>query len=136
MLKNEQFQLYGKTVTGEESELELEKAARKRYLKLKMRESLAHEIGDDPDAITDVLRTVLLCYGVSSGLITDKSVIERVNSYASEMLAGYGGADNMLDVIEFDKEAVGRHVVMGFFKAKAEIDAAKTSEDVRMIDLP
>jgi hypothetical protein len=136
MLKNEQFEMYGQVLTGAETDLELAKLARKRYLKIKMRQGLAHEVGDDKDTITDVLRLALLCYGISSGIVTDTNAIARTNAYVAEMIMGYGGADNMLDILEFCRDAVGRHVVAGFFAAKVAIDAAETVDDVRMVDLP
>lgn len=136
MLPSEQFEMYGQVLTGTETELDLAKLARRRYLKIKMRQGLAHEVGDDPDTTTDVLRTALLCYAVSAGLVTDAPVITRLNTYVGEMIAGYGGAEAVLDVLEFDKDAVGRHVVEGYFAAKATIDEAETVEAVNAVDLP
>jgi len=136
MLNSEQFEMYGQVLTGDETELELAKLARKRYLKIKMRQGLSHEVGDDPDTITDMLRVILLCHGVNAGIITDAAHIGRINTYVGEMIMGYGGPASMLDIIEFDKDAVGRHVVAGFFAAKAAVDAAQTVDDVRMVDLP
>lgn len=136
MLKNEQFEMYGQVLVGDETALELAKLARKRYLKIKMRMALAHEVGDDPDTITDMLRVILLCHGVTAGLITDKTHVIRINQYVGEMIQGYGGPESMLDIIEFDKDAVGRHVLAGYFIAKEAIDQAATLDEVRMIDLP
>lgn len=50
--------------------------------------------------------------------------------------AEYGGPKVVLDVLEFDKDAVGRHVVAGYFVAKSAIDAAETVEVVNVVDLP
>ena len=136
MLKDEQFELYGKVIDGTESELDLAKLLRVRYLKMKMRERLAHEIGDDPDSLTDTIRSVLICYGVSSGIITDQQVISRLNSYVSEMIQKYGGATAIMDILEFDKDAVDVHVMSGYFPAKLAIMAAALPEEVMAIDLP
>ncbi|MDY0331840.1 MAG: hypothetical protein RBR52_15285 [Thiomonas sp.] len=131
-----EFQTYGRLLTGEETELEKAKLARTRYLKLKIRKPLAVAIGDDPDTITDVLRAVLLCHAIQAGIVTDPAVITRLRTYVQEMLEGYGGAEAIMDVLEYDKAMIGQHVMLGYFAAKAMIDAATTPEDVMMIDLP
>lgn len=130
-----EFQTYGRLLTGAETDLEKAKLARIRYLKLKMRKPLAVAIGDDPDTITDVLRAVLLCHAIHAGIVTDTLIIARLRSYVQEMIEGYGGAASIMDVLEYDKAMIGEHVLMGYFAAKAMIDAATTPEDVMMIDL-
>lgn len=136
MTRQEQFELYGKYLDGTETELALQKLSRIRYLKLKMRDRLAADIGDDPDALTDVLRCVLISQGINIGLVTDASVIARHKQYIGEMLAGYGGAENIMDVLEFDKECIGHYVLAGYFVAKAQIDAAEDADAVMSVDLP
>jgi hypothetical protein len=131
-----EFQTYGRLLTGEETELEKAKLARTRYLKLKMRKPLAAAIGDDPDTITDVLRAVLLCHAIQAGLVTDATIIARLRAYVQEMLDGYGGAAAIMDVLEYDKAMIGQHVMLGYFAAKAMVDAAETIEDVMDADLP
>lgn len=134
--KELEFQLYGQYLTGSETELEKAKLARARYLKVKMRKRLAAEIGDDPDTITDIMRAVLLCYSVSVGIVTDPDVIARLNVYIVEMLAGYAGPGNIMDVLEYDKAMIQQHVLMGYFAAKAQLMAADTVEEVCGVDLP
>ena len=136
MTKQEEFALYGCYLTGIETELEKAKLARARYLKCKMRQQLASAIGDDPDTITDVLRAVLLCHAIRSGIVTDQHVIDRMGDYVQDMIDGYGGAEAIMDVLEYDKDMIGQHVVRGYFAAKAMIDAAETPEDVMLVDLP
>ena len=136
MTKQEEFELYGKYLDGTETELELQKLARIRYLKLKMRDRLAADIGDDPDALTDVLRCVLISQGINQGIITDTAIIARHKLYIEEMLIGYGGAEAIMDVLEYDKDMIGQHVLMGYFAAKAMVDAAETVDDVMTVDLP
>ncbi len=134
--KEFEFQTYGRLLTGDETELEKAKLARVRYLKIKMRKPLAIAIGDDPDTITDVLRAVLLCHAIQAGLVTDATIIARLRAYVQEMLDGYGGAAAIMDVLEYDKAMIGQRVMLGYFAAKAMVDAAETPEDVMMIDLP
>lgn len=136
MTKNEQFELYGKHLDGTETNIELQKLARVRYLKLKMRDRLAADIGDDPDALTDVLRCVLISQGINQGIITDAALIARHKAYIMEMLEGYGGAESIMDVLEYDKQMIGQHVLVGYFTAKAMVEAAETVEDVMDVDLP
>lgn len=136
MTKQEEFELYGKYLDGTETELDLQKLLRIRYLKLKMRDRLAADIGDDPDALTDVLRCVLISQAINQGIITDAVLIARHKTYIAEMLAGYGGAEAIMDVLEYDKAMIGQHVLMGYFAAKAMVDAAETVEDVMAVDLP
>ena len=136
MTKQEEFELYGKYLDGTETEIDLQKLMRVRYLKLKMRDRLAADIGDDPDALTDVLRCVLIAQGINIGIVTDPGIIARHAQYIEEMLEGYGGAANIVDVLEYDKQRIGQHVLAGYFVAKAKIDAAETPEDVMLVDLP
>ena len=135
MTKQEEFALYGCYLTGIETELEKAKLARARYLKCKMRKPLAAAIGDDPDTITDVLRAVLLCHAIQSGIVTDQAIIERLRVYVQEMLAGYGGADAIMDVLEYDKDMIGQHVVRVYFAAKASLMSAATVDEVMLVDL-
>lgn len=135
MPKQEEFELYGKYLDGTETELELQKLSRIRYLKLKMRDRLAADIGDTPDALTDVLRCVLISQCINLGIVTDADIIARHAQYIGEMLEGYGGAEAIMDVLEYDKHRIGQHVLDGYFMAKAQIDLAETAEDVMMIDL-
>ena len=136
MTKQEEFELYGKYLDGAETALDLQKLSRIRYLKLKMRDKLAADIGDDPDALTDVLRCVLIAQGINLGIVTDPDIIARHAQYIGEMLEGYGGAANIMDVLEFDKGCIGQHVISGYFVAKVQIDAAETPEDIMLVDLP
>ena len=135
MTKDEEFALYGCHLNGNETELEKARLARARYLKCKMRKPLAAAIGDDPDTITDVLRAVLLCHAIQSGIVTDQTVIERMSAYVQDMIDGYGGAEAIMDVLEYDKDMIGMHVVRGYFAAKASLMSAATVDDVMLVEL-
>jgi hypothetical protein len=128
--------MYGQYLTGNETDLEKAKLARARYLKLKMRAGLAADIGDDPDTITDVLRAVLMCQAINLGLVTDEGLVSRMRAYISEMIQGYGGAESIMDVLEYDKQKIGQHVMLGYFAAKAMLQVAETLDDVMAVDLP
>ena len=135
MTKDEEFELYGCYLNGDETALEKDKLARARYLKCKMRQQLAAAIGDDPDTITDVLRAVLLCHAIQSGLVTDQTVIERMGAYVQDMIDWYGGAEAIMDVLEYDKDMIGQHVVRGYFAAKASLMSAAAVDDVMLVEL-
>ena len=135
MTKDEELTLYGCHLAGGETELEKAKLARERYLKCKMRRQLSAVIGDDPDTITDVLRAVLLCHAIQSGIVTDQHVIDRMGDYVQEMIDGYGGAEAIMDVLEYDKDMIGQHVVAGYFAAKASLMSAATVDDVMLVEL-
>lgn len=64
--KQQQIELYGQLLTGDETELDLAKLARIQYLKTKMRPRLAAQIGDYGDNITDVTRAFHLVNGYYS----------------------------------------------------------------------
>lgn len=136
MTRKEEFELYGRYLNGSETDLVKAKLARARYLKLKMRPRLAADIGDDPDTITDILRAVLLSQAINIGLVTDEAIIARMGTYIGEMLAGYGGAEACMDILEYDKQKIGEHVLMQYFVAKAAIDQAEDEDAVRRVDLP
>ena len=136
MTKQEEFELYGKVLDGTEAELDRQKLMRVRYLKLKMRDRLAADIGDDPDALTDVLRCVLIAQGINLGIVTDADIIARHAQYIGEMLEGYGGAANIMDVLEFDKAMISQHVMFGYFSAKNAVLAAEDADAVMAVDLP
>jgi hypothetical protein len=135
MLPIEEFALYGKFLDGTETELQKAKLARARFLKLKMRDRLAAEIGDPPDNITDTLRAVLITYAVGKGLVTDATIIQRLDAYVEQAIAGYGGAEGIMDVLEAGLDSVGRLVVGGYFSAKVRIEDAETEEEVMGIDI-
>ena len=135
MTKQEQFELYGKYLDGTETELELQKLSRVRYLKLKTRDRLAADIGDDPDALADVLRCVLICQAINLGIVSDEDIVARHAQYIGEMLEGYGGAGAIMDILEFDKQMIGQHVVMGYFAAKTAVLSAESAEDVMSVEL-
>lgn len=134
MLPKEEFEIYGKILTTE-SEIEKAKLARIRFLKLKMRDQLAANIGDDPDNTTDVLKAIVMSYAVSSGVITDTTIKTRLDNYINQLLAGYGGPSAIMDTLEFDLFHIGNHVISKYFVAKNKINSALTEEEIMQIDI-
>lgn len=135
MLPVEEFNIYGKYLVGNEDEIVLEKLMRERFLKTKMREVLKAEIGDCEDNVTDVLRGVLICYAVSSGIINDPIIVKRLNEYVVQMLDIYGGPEKIMDILEYGASYLVNHVKYKYFNAKKLISDATTVEEVRMIDI-
>jgi len=128
--------MYGRVLTGDETALELEKLARTQYLKTKMRKKLAQDIGDSPDNVADMTRAIMLGMAISEGLVTDTQIITRYHLYVQDMVQDYGGAEAIMDVLEYDKTALEQHVVAGYFLVKQTVDEATDADEVRMIDLP
>jgi len=132
----QELAMYGRVLTGEETALELEKLARTQYLKSKMRKKLAQDIGDSPDNVADMTRAIMLGMAISEGLVTDTQIITRYHLYVQDMVQDYGGAEAIMDVLEYDKTALEQHVVAGYFLAKQTVGEAADADEVRMIDLP
>jgi hypothetical protein len=137
--------IYGQELTGEETQLELAKLRRIHYLKQKMRKQLRIDMGDDQDNMADLLRGLVLGLAIQRGDVADQTIKDRYSVYLADMLAGYGGAEAIMDVLEKDKSALEQHVMMGYYLAKQDILAvdvldydseAEAIEAVRRIDLP
>lgn len=137
MLESEQFELYGQILSGDESELERDQLARIKYLKTgpgKLRDRLAHGIGDTPDNVADITRTIIACHAVNRGIITNPSIIARLDAVIASMLEGYGGQEAIISAIEWNN-ALLLAATSDYFRAKAEIMASTNPEEIRMIDL-
>jgi len=123
-------------LTGTETDLDLARLSRVQYLKTKMRRKLAQDIGDGPDNIADIQRAIILGCAIAEGLVTDAQIITRYHLYIQDLVQDYGGAEAIMDVLEYDKTALEQHVVAGYFFAKQTIDEAESEEEVRLVDLP
>jgi hypothetical protein len=134
MLKSEELKIYGKFLDGTETELEKFKLLKILFIKKKMREFLSSEIGDSPDNITDVLRVVIFSQAIQNGTITDSNMIERFNNYINTMLIGYGGGEEILNVLENNIQHIAYHVNNKYFVAKNQILSANTIDDILKID--
>jgi hypothetical protein len=132
----ESFEKYGKITTGEESELDLLKLSKIKYLKQKMRTILEAQIGDTPDNLADAIRAIVLGEAIRIGLVTDKDTIEKHSQYIKTMLEGYGGGAAIADILLSIVNPVYQQVVMEYFSAKQAVLLAETEFDVRACDLP
>ena len=130
-----QVATYDKLLAGDETELELERLARIRYLKTKMRPRLAAIIGDMPDNVADTLRSLILGDAISLGLVTDPEVLDTYKAYLKEMLDGYGGPEAILSILRDNTQAIAQYVVSGYFAAKQRIIESENLEEIRMIDI-
>jgi hypothetical protein len=52
------------------------------------------------------------------------------------MLAGYGGAEDIMTVLENDKATINNYVVNGYYSAKTSIYECVDVDSVNKIDLP
>jgi hypothetical protein len=130
------LELYGRNLTGTETDLEKSKLARAQYLKTKMRTKLAGDMGDTDDNVADLTRACVLGMAIRAGLVTDDNVKTRYGIYVQDMLADYGGAESIMDVLEYDKTCVEQHVVAGYYLAKQMIEECENEACVMAVDLP
>ena len=133
---DEQYDRYGRVLTGDETPIELARMARTQYLKKKMRRKLEVDIGDGPDNIADMTRAIVLGDAIAAGIVTDPQVITRYHLYIQDMVQNYGGGEAIMDVLEYDKTCLEQHVLAGYFLAKQTIYEEDDPEAIRMIDLP
>ncbi len=134
--QKQEIEVYGRLLTGAETELELAKFARIKYLKNKMRPRLAALIGDTPDNVTDVLRAFVLGEAIRLGLVTDPDIIQEHTQYIEAMLSGYGGAESIIWVLRANMGALQRELVDGYYQAKMAVLTSWSLEEIRGIDLP
>ena len=132
----QQIEIYGKLLTGEETELELSKLARTNYLKGKMRPRLAAAIGDFGDNITDVTRALVLGEAIRLGIETNADVIASYNAYVQGMYEGYGGGAAIMAVLAGNTTGLQAELITGYYVAKQAIAAAETVDAVQAVDLP
>ena len=132
----ESFERFGKVISGDETNLDLIKFARIKFLKEKMRPMLASQIGDTLDNIADTVRAVVLGDAINLGLVTDKVVIESYTGYIKAMLDGYGGAESIIAVLSENMSPLNQQLTEGYFVAKSQILSAETEDEVRIVDLP
>lgn len=133
---DKEVELYGRVLTGDETDLDLARFARVQYLKKKMRRKLAIDIGDGPDNVADITRALVLGMAIDAGIVADPQIITRYHLYIQDMVQNYGGAEAIMDVLEYDKTCLEQHVVAGYFLAKQTIDEEDNLDAIRMVDLP
>ena len=133
--QTEEFTLYGKLLTGAESDLDLKKLMRIQYLKQKMRKMLEAEIGDTPDNLTDAIRAIVLGEGIRMGLVTSSTAIAKHEQYISALLEGYGGADTIADVLISNLTPIYQRIVEEYFVAKYNILIADNEDEINKIDI-
>lgn len=100
--------------------------ARKRLEQLKalkntMRLAIEAAIGDYGDNIADVTRALVLAEAIRSGAITDKKIIDGYTQYCMAMVQMYGGAEAILDVLNFDLQGLQTYLAP-YYTDKAEIN--------------
>jgi hypothetical protein len=131
-----QVELYGRLLTGEETELEMAKLARTQYLKGKMRPRLAAAIGDYGDNLSDVTRALVLSDAIRLGIEIDAAVVAAYASYVEAMYLSYGGGAAIMAVLAGNTSGLQAELVSGYYVAKQAIAAAETVEAVQAVDLP
>jgi hypothetical protein len=126
---------YGKLLTGDETELELAKLQRIKYLKNKFRPNLEAIIGDTPDNVADTVRTIIMGMAIAFGIETDQTLINGYNSYIASMYEGYGGGASILSVIAGTSAGLQQEVVGSYFIAKNMIENSDDIDYINRVDL-
>jgi len=135
MTADEQLAIYGKILTGSETEAALAALARVRYLKLKLRRLLELDnIGDPQDVAADVNKSLLLGLGIVSGAITNAPLIARYKAYLAAQITLYGGPAKIMDKLEANAVPLLRWVA-ALNDAKVAIAAAVDAEAVGAVDV-
>jgi len=135
MTADEQLAIYGKILTGSETEAALAALARVRYLKLKLRRLLELDnIGDPQDVAADVNKSLLLGLGIVSGAITNAPLIARYKAYLAAQITLYGGPAKIMDKLEANAVPLLRWVA-ALNDAKVAIAAAVDAEAVAAVDV-
>ena len=135
MTPEEQLSIYGKTLTGSESEAVKTALARAHYLKLKLRRLLERDnLGDIQDVAADVNKSLLLGVGILAGVITNAAIITRYKNYVTAQVQLYGGPAAIMGKLEANAGPLVKWLTK-LSEAKAAIAAAKDVEEVAAVDV-
>lgn len=135
MTAEEQLQIYGKVLTGSETEAATCALARVHYLKLKLRRFLQMDnLGDPEDICADINKSLLLGVGILSGVITNTAIITRYKAYVTAQVQLYGGPAAIMDKLEANAVPLAKWLTK-LSEAKAAIVAAKDVEAVAAVDV-
>jgi len=127
--QRKEIDLYGKSLAGDESDLDKARLARIQYLKGKMRPMLADAIGDYGDNITDVTRALVLGEAIRMGIVKDQAVIDGHKAYITTMLEAYGGGGAILSVMQANVGGLSAYLVNGYYSAKQQIMAVTEDDE-------
>jgi hypothetical protein len=135
MTAEEQLAIYGKVLTGSETETVMAALARVQYLKLKLRRLLEkNNLGDIQDVAADVNKSLLLGLGIVSGAITNASLIARYKAYIAAQITLYGGPAAIMDKLEANAVPLLKWLTR-LTEAKAAIAATEDMEAVAAVDI-
>jgi hypothetical protein len=131
----EQVLIYGKGLTGEETELQIAQLLQIQKMKMIMRAFLASVIGDYGDNIADVTRALVLAEGIRNGSITNENIVKGYAGYCEAMVTMYVGAQAILDVLNFDLQGLQTYLAP-YYPAKDQTVAATTISEVEAVIEP
>lgn len=135
MTPEEQLAIYGKMLTGPETEAVKAALSRIQYLKVKLRRLLElNNIGDPQDVVADVNKSLLLGVGILSGIITNAAVITRYKNYVTAQVQLYGGPAAIMDKLEANAVPLLKWLAR-LTDAKAAIAAAGDMDTVSKVDI-
>jgi hypothetical protein len=133
--KGQQLEIYGRTLTGSETENEKEAIARAQYLKIKLRRLLDWEnVGDLYDIAADVNKSMLLGMGILSGAIAEEEVVNRYKAYIQDQVALYGGPKAIMDKLEANAVPLAKWLAK-LGEAKVALTAAKDVGEILAVEI-
>jgi len=131
---NLEVEVYGSPLKGAETDLDKAKMARKWYLKTKIRRWLAWQSGDVQDALADLTKALVLGQAISTGIITNPTIIAKHKAWVQALLTGYT-ATGIQDSMQNMLDGVDGLVFKKYNVAKTAIDAATTDKDIGAVDV-
>ena len=135
MTPEEQLSIYGKTITGSETDGVKAALARAHYLKRKLRRFLEMDnIGDPQDVTADVNKSLLLGVGILAGVITNATIITRYKAYVTAQVQLYGGPEAIMGKLEANAGPLVKWLTK-LSAAKVAIAAAADLEAVAAVDV-
>jgi len=136
MIPEEQLSIYGKVLTGSETEAVKAALSRIQYLKQKMRHLLELEnIGDPQDVAVDINKSLLLGVGILAEVITNAAIIARYKAYVTAQVQLYGGPAAIMDKLEANAVPLVKWLTK-LSEAKVAIAAAAANlEAVAAVDV-
>ena len=136
LTKEQQFEIYGQLLTGQETEKELKQIKRINYLKQKSRKDLEYSLGDTRDNISDVEKGLILGFAVAFNIIQNNETKAKYKEYVTELLNIYGGPEHILRKLVDKKELMKNIVDQEYMVAKKRILNETDIEKIDQIDLP
>jgi hypothetical protein len=108
------------------------KAEQIKLIKNQMRILLAMAIGDYGDNLADITRAMVLAEGIRNGSITDQNIIDGYAQYCAALVQMYGGAQSILDVLNFDLQGLQTYLAP-YYNDASDVNSSTSVTDATNI---